>query len=288
MALSYLSDDEVGKDKKKKDKKKKDKKGGGLKQKVKKVAVAPARVAFLSVVTLNGLRLGTKLARVWKQPAGKTKLLAAWTKLGGDVSKLKNAVSKGSKETLSGNMEEVGIALEAALATAIPIILIMAPLIKEFKAGGDAQEMADFDAGVNGARGDFESDPSFESGYADMKGANVALLPKNVTGKPSQQTKGGGGSPSEGSMFSPLGICFKTPLLISLMNLQNPILVMLAAIISGYCVIGLLVVPFYELNFFGWKKYVAWYFDYPKTIFSRFSNSLKALFNHGKEIKFTS
>lgn len=278
MALSYLSDDEIGRDKKKKDKKKKDKKGGGLKQKVKKVGLLPARAAFLSVVTLNGLKLGTKLARVWKQPAGKTKLTAAWQKLGGDLGKLKTAISKGANETISG--DEVGVALEAALATAVPIILIMAPLIKEFKAGGDAQEMADFDAGLNGARDDLANDPSFETGYTDKI---VGKVPVAAVPKGDVKSKGGSGDgDSQADFFSPLGICFKTPLLIGLLNLENPILVFLASIISAYCILGLFVVPFYELNLFGGKKFVSFYFDLPKKIWNRSIVSLTNIFSDVK------
>jgi hypothetical protein len=62
----------------------------------KKIALAPARGAFLSLIRLNVRGLATKLQQSIAKGSDKTK--GFWTKVGGDFDKLKDAVNKGAKK----------------------------------------------------------------------------------------------------------------------------------------------------------------------------------------------
>lgn len=131
-------------------KKNKDKPGRG-----KKIFLAPARGAFLSLVALNVRGLATKLQQSIQKGSDKTK--AFWTKLGGDFSKLQKSINKGAKKKpLLGIKKKKGIsgvtdpeyylsypeeyylgiepatltAAAAALAAASPILLAVAKLFK--------------------------------------------------------------------------------------------------------------------------------------------------------------
>ena len=131
--------------KKKKKKKAKDKPGP-----VKKIALAPARAAFLALVKINARGLATKLQISINKGGDKTK--AFWTKVGGDFDKLKSATATGSKKKplfgikkggkVSGAnsveylQEGIGVepatltAAAAALAAAAPILLAVSKLFK--------------------------------------------------------------------------------------------------------------------------------------------------------------
>ena len=121
----------------------KDKPGKG-----KKIFLAPARGAFLSLVALNVRGLATKLQQSIQKGSDKTK--AFWTKLGGDFFKLQSSVNKGVKKKalfgkgkgLSGATqtqylyEGIGVepatltAAAAALTAAAPILLAVSKLFK--------------------------------------------------------------------------------------------------------------------------------------------------------------
>ena len=161
MSLSYLTGDDIGKGKKKSSsgggskktkpaKKTKEQKKAGKKRvfkKVAKVAVAPARAAFLSVCKLNLLKISTKIVRVWKQPNGKEQLTKFWTGFGGNMDAFKKAVSQGAKDKISG--EKMGaVAATTVIATATPIIVALVPILKQFKAAGSPEEAQQFNDGV--------------------------------------------------------------------------------------------------------------------------------------------
>ncbi len=139
----------IGRKRKKKNKDK-DKPGKG-----KKIFLAPARGAFLSLVALNVRGLASKLQQSIQKGSDKTK--AFWTKVGGDFSKLQNTVSKGAKKKALFGMkkgkgingatsveydpyfkEQGGIGVEpatltaaaAALTAAAPILLAVSKLFK--------------------------------------------------------------------------------------------------------------------------------------------------------------
>lgn len=115
----------------------------------KKIFLAPARAAFLSLVALNVRGLATKLQQSIQKGSDKTK--AFWNKVGGDFGKLQNAVNKGAKKKPLFGIKQKGIsgatsveylqegigldpatltAAAAALAAASPILLAVSKLFK--------------------------------------------------------------------------------------------------------------------------------------------------------------
>jgi len=116
MALTLLSGPEyIGKKKTAKHKK----------HRVAKIAMAPARAAFLEATKLNILHLATKLAKIYKKTP--SEIDNFWDKFGGDHAKLKRAIEQGSKQKLGEP-----ITLSAGLATALPIVIKVTDLFKKF------------------------------------------------------------------------------------------------------------------------------------------------------------
>jgi hypothetical protein len=105
--------------------------GTAIKKVALKVGLAPARNAFLLLVSLNVLGLGKKLALGIQRGA---KILKTWENLGGAPSKLKSAISKGSKTKISGVEDfdnEIGaVTFAATIAAATPIILKLTSILK--------------------------------------------------------------------------------------------------------------------------------------------------------------
>lgn len=105
----------------------------------KKIALAIPRNAFLALVALNVNKMAEKLYAKIKtdEAAVRTK----WVKLGGNYDKLKNTVMKKvTKKGLAGyddsnddDPELVGVAITAALATALPIIKALAEFLGKQK-----------------------------------------------------------------------------------------------------------------------------------------------------------
>ena len=130
--------------------KKKKKKGKDKPGPVKKIALAPARAAFLALVKINARGLATKLQISIGKGGDKTK--AFWNKVGGDFDKLTSAISTGAKKKplfgikkggkVSGATsveylpEGIGVepatltAAAAALTAAAPILLAVSNLFK--------------------------------------------------------------------------------------------------------------------------------------------------------------
>jgi hypothetical protein len=103
-----------------------------LPQGAKKISIAPARAAFLGLVLLNLRGFANKLSL-----SNQTKLRQKWEKLGGDFSKLQDAINKGKakKALLAGidgedNLGAVATAT-TALAAATPIIIALNEFLKE-------------------------------------------------------------------------------------------------------------------------------------------------------------
>ena len=115
---------------------------------VKAVVLAPARNAYLALVRLNFKKLAVKLAKATATAEGKTKVHGKWCKLGGSGAKLQSAIDKAynkykRKRGAVGYMDEqelgmIGVAVTSLVASAIPIIKALAPLIKQF--GGEKGE----------------------------------------------------------------------------------------------------------------------------------------------------
>lgn len=273
MSLTYLSGDEIGRAKHKtaaQKAAKKQKRKGAFKRvtkKIKKVAVGPARGAFLAAVELNVLKLAKKMARTWNQPGGKHDIQVFWEGLGGDINKLKKAISKGSKQQISG--DSVGIAVASVIAIATPIIKAIIPLFKKHKAMGDAKEAKEFDQGVTQGVKDLAADPTVPESTASMPASKDVGLVTDPSGNPvtdpnhtAPETKSGGYdgdtppaesdgktlSPADqeeeakktmSSTWSPLGFFF---MLLLYSTFFSPSVV--SALIQTWCIIGLLCIPF--------------------------------------------
>jgi hypothetical protein len=100
---------------------------GGILRRVLRVPMAPARAAFLGAVSLNALKLATKMLQAYRKD--QTKVKKFWQKSGGDWAKLAKAISKGSKTQISGQ-EELG-AVVAGLVAAAPLIIAVTALFRE-------------------------------------------------------------------------------------------------------------------------------------------------------------
>lgn len=100
--------------------------------KLKKIALAVPRNAFLGLVRLNVKKFAVKLYNAMKNPTKKQKLLEKWCKMGGDASALTNAVNKAfSKYARKRNISGIGFAVESAIATATPIIVALMEFLKK-------------------------------------------------------------------------------------------------------------------------------------------------------------
>lgn len=236
---------------------------GLVKKKVAKIGLAPARAAFLTAVNLNALKVATKLARMYNKPNGKAALQKFWLKFGGDFEKLKQGISKGSKQQI--NADSVGVAVEVLLATAAPLLIALAPLLKEFKAGGDTDEMNEFDLGVKEAKEELKNNDDFEK--TDGK-----LPPNKKVGVIKDEGGDEDNNPKEGNSFSLLGVLFKTPLLIAILGYNN----LFFSIINIYCVVGFLLFGFYMFNWLGLKRFVSWYFELPINFFTSIIFKIKS------------
>lgn len=251
MALHYLSGDSIGATKKKAAKKaakavkkaakketkaaKKEEKKGKPK-KVAVISLVAVRTAALTVINLNLLKTATKLARVWVKPGGKDDINRAWVKLGGDVNAIKKAIAKGSKQTISG--DDMGVAVETAIAAATPALIILAAIIKKYGAGGDSAEASEFDEGIQLGKETLDGDLDIKKGNVIIPGGgDVGLVP------------GGGDEPVAGSLgLNPATISCVLPLMISQTisgwEITYPVLYFIGTFINLYCVIGLLFAPF--------------------------------------------
>lgn len=120
-----------------------------------KIALAPARAAFLVVVSVNGLNLAKKLEKAWKKD--KSKVISFWIKFSGKENALKEAIEKGSKAQL-GVVVAAGV-----LATAVPIIIKVGELLKGLGFGDDEEINDGIDAGLK----EIEINPDFEKDYTN-------------------------------------------------------------------------------------------------------------------------
>ena len=261
MALDYLTGDEIsGKKKilKKAVSKAKGKvqkaidkaKDKGIKlipKKIIKVPADKARKAVLSAITLNHLKLATRIARLHK--AGKFNAVSSLLNpFGITVPELKQAVSKGAKTQISG--DSVGQWEQVAIA-AVPIIIKLVEFFKKNKEAKLAEaDERELENGVSELKGKLEQSPEFSQGIALMaQGSEVAPL------KP---------EPTQGSFFSPLGICFKMIMMLMFIPpFENPVFNFIAEVLSLYAVVGFLIV--FPLSF----KYesVNKYFSIPVNLF---------------------
>jgi hypothetical protein len=94
-----------------------------------KVAASPMRNAFLLLVKINFANLGVKLKKAWdKAPS---KLQTFWESAGGKIESLKKAWEKGSTKKRIFGDDTIGAAPAAAAATAAPLLVKIADLLKK-------------------------------------------------------------------------------------------------------------------------------------------------------------
>ncbi len=94
-----------------------------------KVAASPMRNAFLLLVKVNFANLGVKLKKAWdKSPS---KLQTFWESAGGKIDALKKAWEKGSTKKRIFGDDTIGAAPAAAAATAAPLLVKIADLLKK-------------------------------------------------------------------------------------------------------------------------------------------------------------
>lgn len=80
------------------------------------VGLAPARAAFLVLIRTNVGGIATKMAQAYKKDKGAVENF--WKQLSGNPAELKNIISQGSKQQLSG----IGSVAASATAAAAPIV----------------------------------------------------------------------------------------------------------------------------------------------------------------------
>lgn len=151
----------------------------------KRIALAPARAAFLSVVLLNFRGLATKLAAALKKNPDRTKKL--WNKLGGNFNKFSDAINKGAqKKRILGIDESIeGIGSVAALAaTAAPILVAV---VKFLKGEGIQDE---------------DSSALLDTGLEALESSGQKELPNNLSELDVDDAEPGSGSASASSLFS--------------------------------------------------------------------------------------
>jgi uncharacterized membrane protein YgcG len=266
---------------------------------VAKVALKPARDAFLLVVAANALKTATKLARTWNKPGGKEAITKKWLSLGGQPDFLKKAIIKGSKQSISG--DQMGIVLASAVALASSILALFAGIFKMFGAGGDKKEQEEYDKGVNDGLQTLNNDPNITKDYQSMpEDGDVALVKPGGSGGGGGTGGGGGGNGGGGEegeggteggeetkagglMANPGTICLFLPILISQIHITDKIGILLSSIILIYCLIGLCMLPF-SIGLFGKKCESASkkYFDLPASWIYKPINFFKHKFHLNK------
>lgn len=178
--IAYLNGvSEMGKNKaakkasrKDKAKKIKEKAKKGLKV-VGKVGLAPARAGFLLAVDMNVLKLAKRLVQAYSNHPEEVK--SFWSKFGGDFEKLKKAINKGAKSNINGSRpSEMGIATEAAIASATPIIIAIVKLFTSLKTdkAGDAEGDK---AGINDLGTQLLTDPETKVVTKDAAGNETTV-----------------------------------------------------------------------------------------------------------------
>ena len=154
------------------------------KRTVAKIAIAPARNAFLLVVSLNLLGLGKKMYLGWKKDS--SRLINWWVKLGGKPDALKKAIVKGSKQNLSGGT--LGIATEVTLTSALPIIVAVSKILSDMGVT-TKKEKKDEDTKIESLKKSMLDDSSIDKSSVNLpEGSNTAIL-KNSSDSETSSTK---------------------------------------------------------------------------------------------------
>lgn len=111
----------------------------GKRNKFKKIALAPARRAFRTIVALNVRNIAVKLDEAIRKDANA--VYNKWKRLGGHPNNLMESVNIGrKKKPIFGSESINGVpVVVAAMAAAAPILVAMSSIIKSVKGGEDSQ-----------------------------------------------------------------------------------------------------------------------------------------------------
>jgi hypothetical protein len=139
----------------------------------KTVSMAPGRNAFLALVALNVRGMATSL-----RAANQTNLKKRWNQLGGDFTKLTNAINTGARKNrimgFDPGDQYIGepISITAALATAAPVITAMAVFLgSSKKVVNEAKDLHKSVTGKNPEEQQYtpDSDPGVNPGTATQQ-----------------------------------------------------------------------------------------------------------------------
>lgn len=228
----------------------------GRPSRIARIALAPARGAFLTAVRLNVGKLATKLVRVYSKPGGKKKLMEFWRKFGGKWKGLRKRINKGAKASISNDeLGAIGVAAIAAIAA--PIMIAVAAIIKSFKAGGGKREKQEFDDVIELGKEELATNPEYDNmTTAFMDGEEVAVMqrPEDYEGLDDEEEEEEFGPAF--SFVSLSGFLFKTVFMLCFITFENPVMIVLATIVSSYCLLGVFLLPFQIAG----KQWVEWYY----------------------------
>jgi len=101
------------------------------------------RRAFLTLIRLNAFNWGKKMVLAFRKPEAKIKIIEKWCSLGGNSAELKKQIAKTEEKLIRKgkinkrpNMQAVNgigeVATSTLLATALPIITALMPILKRF------------------------------------------------------------------------------------------------------------------------------------------------------------
>jgi hypothetical protein len=122
----------------------------------KKIALAPARTAFLGALKINFLNIAKKLAAGYQRNPEAVKKFAA--RFGFKWSNFATAINQGAKSQISGNAA-LGVAAEAVIATMLPIIIALPALFKLLGVGKGPEDVT-LEKGIEATGGSLE-DPGY-------------------------------------------------------------------------------------------------------------------------------
>ena len=179
LGYNYLGLDEIGgrrKDKrqakraarKQKRKDRRDKRGGSI---VKKIALAPARAAFLLLLKTNALKLRTRLRQAWVKDKNAviTKLVK---RFGFKQENFLKELNRKESQQLSGALGEPAVA--TALATAAPIIAAVAQILRSLGIKSNDLEKTARDNGATGE--EFTDIPGAPEGAPGRSNTGLLLV----------------------------------------------------------------------------------------------------------------
>jgi len=102
-------------------------------------ALVIGRKAFLTLLNINIHKIGTRTVISFRNPEARKKILEKWCKFGGNAAQFKKTIAKiEARLKRKGKISYIGEPVTAAtlIATALPIITAMLPILKQFAPEG--------------------------------------------------------------------------------------------------------------------------------------------------------